>query len=458
MMKTTDLPLQVGLVAAIAVVLASPIIVRVARRRFDPFEPIVIGALAYGVMFVVRPASMLVSNHLAYDSPQRSTGVAPTFSEMLALALLGALAFVLGYELSLGRRLAGRLADPHDIDGRRVVAAALGAAGIAMLSFLLFLASSPSGFSTLTLIVHGRSAELSETIASTSFYVWFSFLLLIPATFVLLAVGLERRSKLLLFAGVALTGVYLFRTIPLGDRTVLLPFVGGLLVLYYVRRSARPSLTAMLAIVAVALVGSSFLSDLRGRGTRNESVSQTIVRAVHPARIASPFTSGPDSEMAPVLAAAVSVIPERLPHTYGSTIFGDLVTRPVPRALWADKPDPPRDKLIARLWPVEAQDGAINPEFSALLYFYWDFGAPGVVVGLLLYGIGARLLFEYFIRHRFSLAIQVVYSLALWFLIIGLRDSPVDTAVLVMFIVFPAWLVFRLAQKGEIRVPAPAAQ
>jgi hypothetical protein len=162
--------------------------------------------------------------------------------------------------------------------------------------------------------------------------------------------------------------------------------------------------------------------------------------------------------MAPVLAAALSAIPEQLPHTYGSTIFGDLVARPVPRTLWADKPDPPRDKLVARLWPAEARDGAINPEFSVLLYFYWDFGAPGIIIGLLLYGIGARLLFEYLIHRPSSLAVQVLYSLALWFVVIGLRSSPVDTVVLAMFIVFPTWLIFRLAQRAEMPVPAAAAR
>jgi hypothetical protein len=451
-------PLQLGLVSAIAVVLASPIVVRLGQNRFDPFEPIIVGVLAYGVMFVVRPVSMIVSNHLAYDGPRRSTSVATTFSEMLFLALLGALAFVVGYELSFGRRLANFLGSPHAEDERRLVVATLSAAGIALLSFVLFLATSPFGLSTLTLILRGRSAQLTDTIADTSFYVWFSFLLLIPATLILVAVGLRRRSKPLLFTGLALAGLYLIRTIPLGNRTMLLPFVGGLIVLYYLRRSARPSLTATLVIIVVALVGSSFLSDLRGRSTRHESILQTFVRAVHPARIASPFTSGPDSEMAPVFAAALSVIPERLSHTYGGTIFGDLVARPVPRTLWADKPDPPRDRLVARLWPAEARDGAINPEFSALLYFYWDFGAPGIAIGLLSYGIGARLLFEYLIHRRSSLAAQVIYSLALWFVVIGLRNSPVDTLVLAMFIIFPAWLLFRLAQQGEMPPTAAATR
>jgi hypothetical protein len=455
-MKTTNLPLQVGLIVAIGIVLAIPIILRIARRRFDLFEPIVIFACAYGVMFVARPLSMLASNHLAYDGPQRSTGVATTFSEMLVLALLGASAFVVGYELPLGRRLAVRLRGPDEYDVRRLVVAALGSAGVAIVVFLIFLGSSPA--STLTLILRGRSSELNQMVVDTSFYVWFSFLLLIPATLVLVAVGLHRRSRRVLLAALPLAALFLFRTVPLGDRKVLLTFVGGLIVLCYVRRSARPALGAVVAIFAAALLASSFLSDLRGRSTRHESVSETVVRAVRPERIFSPFLSAPDSEMAPVLAAALSVIPEQLPHTYGKTIFGDLVARPIPRALWTDKPEPPRDTLISRVWPVEGKDRRINPEFSVLLYFYWDFGALGIVLGLIFFGIAARLLFEYFRLHRYSLEVQVAYSLALWFVVIGLRDSPVDTLVLATFIALPAWLIFRVASHRGLGAVVPASR
>ncbi len=71
----------------------------------------------------------------------------------------------------------------------------------------------------------------------------------------------------------------------------------------------------------------------------------------------------------------------------------------------------------------------------------------GVAVGLALYGLLARLLYEYFLLHRARLDVQVLYALSLWFLVIALRDSPVDTIVNLTFVVFPAWLVFRVAGK-----------
>lgn len=225
----------------------------------------------------------------------------------------------------------------------------------------------------------------------------------------------------------------------------ILLLLGGGFVFYYLRRAARPSPVALIALAMIALVSSAFLSDLRGRATRGENVAQTIVRSTQPGRVVAPFRSGPDSEMAAVLAAALTQIPNKLHYTYGRTIFGDLVSRPVPRVLWSEKPMPPRDKLTASLWPIEQQKGRINPEFSVLLYFFWDFGVPGVLAGMIAFGVAARALFEYFLNHRYAPAVQVLYTLALWFVVIGLRNSPVDTFILLMFVVFPAWLAARIS-------------
>jgi hypothetical protein len=448
--------LEITLLSAIAVVLAAPLAVRIIRRRFDPFEPIVLFVVAYGVMFVARPLSMVVSHDLSYDGPRGSTDISGTFVEMLVIALVGALAFVGGYELRLGRRLVNSWRGLGDITAPRVAQAALVIGGLGIASFLIFLYSV--GFSGFALIFRGRTSELSSEIASTTFYLWYSSFLLVPATLLLLAIGVERRQKALIFIAIALGSVFLLRTLPLGARIAILPFLGGLFAFYYLRRAARPTPLMLGAVALIALVGSSFLSDLRGRETRGEGIADTVVRSIQPERVVSPLRSGPDSEMAPVFAAALSQIPEKMDYAYGRTIFGDLVTRPIPRVLWSDKPVPPREKLIASLWPVERRQGGINPEFSVLLYFYWDFGIPGVIVGMLAFGIAARALYTYFLNYRHALSVQVFYALAMWFVVIGLRNSPVDTFIQAFFVLFPAWIAVRMSRSRRTHMAAAVSR
>jgi hypothetical protein len=433
------------LVVAIGGVLLSPVMFRVVRRRFDPFEPIVLFAVAYGVMFVVRPTAMIARNSLVYAGPRRTLDVSATFTEMLLLALLGAIAFVIGYFLPLGARFARLHRAPRrHVDVRRLTAGCLLVGLAGFVAYTLAVASD-GGVRLLTAIFRSGTTAL-PSVSGGEQYGTFLFLIVVPAALILLALGLELRDAKLLIASLCFAALILIPAFPLGSRITLLPFIGGIFVLYYVRRSARPSFRTILIVAVVAFVASTFLSDLRGRATRHQSVATTVVRATSPSRLASAITDGPDSEMAPVLAAALSVIPSQMHYTYGTTIFGDLATRAIPRALWSGKPLIPRHRLIARIWPVESARGTINVEFSALLYFYWDFSFFGVIAGLTVYGVLARYLYSYFLLHQQRTYAQVLYSLSLWFVVIGLRDSPVDTFVRGVFVLAPVWGIFLLSR------------
>jgi hypothetical protein len=438
------------LVAGIGVVLVAPLLWRLARRRFDPFEPIVFFAVAYGVMFVVRPTAMIVTDSFTYAGPRESLDVSRSFTEMLSLALCGAIAFVVGYALPLGGRWAAvRRPRPRNLRIQRLVAATVVVALVGLGSLGLFLASS-GGLAAVKGVFRAGNTALPEGGASE--YTRYAFLAVVPATLILLGVGLERRSKALLGAALFLGVAFLLYSIPTGGRGALLPLLGGSLVLAYLRRGARPSFATILVVGILAMLASTFLSDLRGRTTRGETIVDTAVRATSPSRLATSLTTGPDTEMAPVFSAALSVIPEELGHTYGATTLGDLVVRPVPRALWEEKPLPPRERLIATIWPIEYERGSINVEFSTLLYFYWDFSIPGIFLGLAVYGLLARFLYEFLLRHHRDLYVQVLYSLALWFVVIALRDSPVDTFVRAVFVLAPVWVVFRIGRTNA-RVP-----
>jgi hypothetical protein len=433
------------LISAIALVLLAPLCHRFVTRRLDPFEPFLVFVIAYGVMFVVRPASMLAQHKLVFEGPVRPLDVSPHFTRMLVLALVGAVSFTIGYVLPVSRRLAGRNTQTDDqVDRRRLILLVGACTAAGLLAFAAF-AASGDGTRTFGEILHADKTALAAG-EGTYRYLWLGFFVLVPAAAVLYALGLELRRPVIVICAAALGFVVLLNVLPLGNRTVLLPLLGAFFVLYYLERGRRPRwrMLALLALIAVFV--SPFLSDLRGRGTRGEGITATIARTAKPSRLAQPFTTGPDSEMAPALAAALSVVPDRIPYQHGRVIFEDLVFRPVPRALWNGKPQIPRDKLIKAIWPVEAARGALNPEFSVLLYFYWDFGIVGVVLGMAVFGMGARYLYQHFCRRKDLLSSRVIFALSLWFVVIGLRDSPVDTIVWAAFLVFPAWVILRAAR------------
>jgi hypothetical protein len=436
---------QITLVALIAATLLVPILGTVLRGSFDPFEPIVIFALAYGVMFVARPLDMIIRGDFSYNASLSVINVEPQFIKMLILALIGAASFVVGYSISVRNRLAERSPpDCRSFDPKIASVTAGIVAAVAVLAFVIFVLHS--GSTTALHLLRGRTPEFTEAVKSLSLYPSTATLMLIPAALTFLALAWQRRGSLFLMVFFLLTGLIALRSVPTGERLVLLAFLGGVVVLYYLRRSIRPSALALLGLACTALVLSAFLSDLRGRSTRNETVSETFTSlASNPSRIVHPLFGGPDSEMAPVLAAALGVIPNQLPHGYGSVIFGDLVRRPVPRTLWPDKPQPPRVHLISTLWPSESARDSIAPEFSILLYLYWDFGPIGVALGLFVAGLAARFLYDYLLNRRGDLPAQLVYSVALWFIVIGLRNGPVDTFVTAVALIGPLLAITALA-------------
>jgi hypothetical protein len=433
-----------------------PLVIRARRGAFDVFEPTAVFAAAYVMMFVVRPAAMLVEDELVFLSARASLAVSDTFTEMLVLALFGAVSFVVGYELPVGARLAKLHVGPDDSARPRDVVAAAAVVGlVGLVSYLAVLARS--GLTdALAAIFRAGNTELPDA-GSATMYASFAFLLLVPASAVAFAIALVRRRLAYAAVAVSLSTVFAVVAVPSGRRIALLPLVGGAIVLWYLSRGARPSARALFAVAVVAVLGATFLSDLRGRATRDEGVVATVERSLSPSRVLDAVTSGPDTEMAPALAAALTAIPEELGHRYGAVVFGDLLRRPVPRSLWEDKPLIPRHELIASVWPVEYERGTINAEFSVLLYFYWDFGVPGLVLGLAALGLLARYLYEYYLRFRERPYAQVVYALGLWFVVIGLRDSPVDTFVRACFVVVPVWAIFALARRAGRRAETRVA-
>ncbi len=435
------------LLACIVASLAYPVVVRAVRGAVDPFEPIFVAALIYGVMFVLRPAWVIASDDFVYSIAGRGVGIDTTFDEMLLLAAAGAIGLVAGYETAWGERWAARLQPPRPVvSERRLLMVTLAFGGLGLVLFLGFIAVN-GGKAGLALVLSGRSAQLTEAVAGSSKYLYYGPLLLVPAALVAFAIGWKRERPALIALSAALgLGLLVVRG-PVGGRTSLLPLIGGFLVYFFLTRGRRPGFLAIVATLAIGLTLSAFLLGVRSARQREEVGSRAVAAqlAADPLLALDPLLQGQDAAEAPALAAALTLIPEELGHTYGAATASDLILRPIPRTIWAGKPKPPREQVIERLWPQLYSRGIANPEFSVLFTLYFDAGLVGVILGMFACGLVLRAGYAYFRRHTGSMVVRLAFALWLPIVIILLRDTPTDTLARAVFVLLPLYVGYRVA-------------
>ena len=93
---------------AIAAILALALVYR-STRPLDPFDPLLVFALGWMVMWVVHPLAMIESDHLSVEYSFSSINVAGTMECSAPwLGLLATVCFVGGYALPIGRLLGSR--------------------------------------------------------------------------------------------------------------------------------------------------------------------------------------------------------------------------------------------------------------------------------------------------------------------------------------------------------------
>lgn len=452
-------------VSVVALVALAPVLYRVLARRFDPFEPVVIFAVSYMVMFVVRPIAALTSGELVYIRPNYSIDVSSTFSQALLLAAMGAIGFVAGYIGFALIRAPGTVGATKRIDAvdvrRAVLATSLViSVGAAMQIAFVF---QTGGIGSIGTLLQGKGAEQAQLYQASSAYLYMAPVLWVSGSLTLFSLGLRFRDWRLVAAALLLAGIVVFRAVPAGSRSLLLPMIGGLWIVFYLARSRRPGMLTLVAVAVVTLAASAVL--LIGRvsegGESRTLASAGAILAEQPSLATERIVNSGDTEMVLTLATALQVVPDQINYQYGRAFLQDVLARPVPRLWWADKPLPWREALIAELFPIEYWANAANPEFSILFFLYLDFSYPGAFFGMLALGIGAHALYRHFLSRHDQPFTQVFYAMGLVLIVTGLRESPADTIIKASFLVVPIIFVWKFSrattENGSENSLAPAS-
>ena len=181
-----------------------------------------------------------------------------------------------------------------------------------------------------------------------------------------------------------------------------------------------------LSAVLVALVLIFFpLKSIGQMAQEGESVNDIVIMSTESVNAAL-VAKAPDQQFLDQFACALSLMDDASHYYYGSTYLA-LVTLPVPRAWWPDKPglaDYLKD--ISKPWRPMSELGMI---VTFLGESYINFGYVGVVIIpiLLAYGLG-RIYFRAYRSNYFSIA-RLAYLLIACNLIQVYRDGLVSIVI-----------------------------
>jgi hypothetical protein len=427
------------LLVALAGLLAAPVVSSLVKRSFDPFEPMAWAIACLATMFVIRPVSLIVFDELVY---RERFALERTFDLALLGALVGVITLYLGYYSPLGRAFARRLPAPpsrSSTEGVVAISALLVALGLA--GYAVFVAQA--GVSAVT----GVQADPT---ASTA-YLYLAPFLIIPAGLALVKTGLDRRAGGLVVIGILLAGLLALQLTPQGGRLWLLVLLASFGVYALLRPNWRPRLWLVFALLVPTLFLIVSMRELEAENGFRGFVEALETTWQSPADSARELVTGPDTEMFDALAVEMQVVPSQLDHSPGSALAA-LITHPVPRRLWPDKPFPSDSMLNEYLWDVEATDASVA--YSLLGGFYFDAGLLGIGIGMVIVGVGLRTLWTWFLLNRANDWVTVTYAAALPFVVVLLRGNLPDTFSRVLFVVVPLLVIAKLAGYTRRRLSA----
>jgi hypothetical protein len=401
-----------------------PIGLLALRGKLDLFEPLVLFAVMFLLLFVLRPAWDLWHQNFIYTGRL----ISPTFTKMIVAGLLAGAGFAIGYLAPPAGSLAARLPRPPALEPRRLMTWSTVVLAVAFVAFLIFFVDSrgwrdPGEF---FLRSKGRLEQLVASPAATSKYFLASILLMVPVALFFLSIrfgegGSARMRRIAGWAALVSILAFLVYNFSAGQRRYVIVMVGALALFYYLRRGRRPSALSLVIAAVVALTVVSAVRDLRFAHARNTSPDPVQWL---PWDAATHLFETQDTGVAPALATQMLVVPSELDYTYGAkTVIGPFVTL-VPRQIWKDKPLPADQQVLATVWGgtpcgFKGQCSTFSPFGEP----YRDGGLVGVFLFALLFGAFWKTAWLYYLRHRERMLAIVAYSALLPFMISWMRAN-----------------------------------
>ncbi|MBI5230784.1 MAG: oligosaccharide repeat unit polymerase [Coriobacteriales bacterium] len=410
---------------------------RVDRQAL--YSPATWMAAAFTLIFVLRPIyDRVYPENLAQG--QFGHDPAPTLARALLLAAIGWCAWCVGY---LGCQVSA--ATDTDVQESRqepppdgVVKRAALVATLSLFGFALYIATS-GGPALLRQYFVGRTSNLQEALHGTVAYLTLAPIGCVGPAVLLLTHRLSARQRGLVAGMITLA---LFPFMGPGDRSVILPIIMSCGLAWWSWGSRRVSKLVAVIVSCTLLLALVSLPRI----WRQDTVEQA--RAVAQLEdqgelqgLASGFIGGADTAMVNTFSVLIQAVPSELPYRYGRTYL-EALGRPVPRAIWPQKPGSADQTLNQILFPRTAAQG-VGFSFSILGEPFYNGGLAGVIVILGLLGaLYGRLSRWCQTRQRDNLSLALI-SAMLPFLYVFTRGGIGVDYQRALFVVLPMLYVAR---------------
>jgi hypothetical protein len=340
-------------------------------------------------------------------------------------------------------RLADRLPRlPVDPSEEGVFAAAWILVALGLVGYAAF--AIPLGLSPLTILRGGVYVNPEEGTA----YFYLAPFLIVPAALLLLWVGIRTRSALPSILGISLAAVMVNSLAPAGNRLWLMTLLASLAIYPVLRSGWRPPRVLVLALVVPLLYVVVALRDLDATTTPLGMVNAVATAVANTDKSVRELTTGADTEMFDALNAEIQYVPSEVPYEPLLSVRS-LVTHPVPRSIWPEKPYPADNVLNEYFFGrTGVKKSSASVAYSLMGSFWLDGGWATVVLGMWVTGVGLGVLRRYYERQAQNEWAMLFYAASLPFVVILLRGNLADTFSRTLFILVPLlvvpWLTSRI--------------
>ena len=429
-----------------------PLCLELSAKTFDIMNLRNAFVLTYLLEYAVWTAYILTTGTTQFFIADPRT-LHDTFALALVYANLGLLCFHIGYYVpgSILKR-ASRLSGSWDRKAVNGVSLCLAIVGI--LAFVLLMRDLGGISAYISEWGHQRAIALrgktSFAFASTNFLALSSCLLYVVAIR-----GQSRRH--LGFAIITLLILTLAGLIIGYRNMVALPAMQLLVIHHYLRRPLTPNVTTV-SLAVFLILCSNLYAWLRATpsftsrpdlGAISDSIQDAAFWKNSLPLLLNRFHG------IECLVIVIEKTSGNVPFELGIKSLTEIVTAPVPRIVWPDKPAPQGVRFSETFFfqsepRIFSQSGGIAPGW--LGEAYWNFHVAGVLFGSLFAGAVCKTLYRFFVFNRGNASVLLLYSACVP-ICVWLVEAP-TLAIGILVLTWLPMLAVLIAVRGKVHAGA----